>query len=204
MTVVAAALHPHGLTVAGQCELDPGDGYGAGGVLLISPDEPRFWTVFSRSSEAADGAPDPLDRWSRRVLGAVAQTMGARAVLPSDPPYPPFVAWALRSGECHPSPVGPMVHRDRGLWISFRGALLVDRAAATPAPSPCTGCRAPCRTACPVDAFADGYDVAACRAHVAVSDCRDGCRVRAACPVGAGQRPRAQARFHMEAFLCSP
>ena len=31
-----------------------------------------MWEVFSGSPEASDGRPDPLDRWSRRVIGNLA------------------------------------------------------------------------------------------------------------------------------------
>ena len=90
--------------------------------------------------------------------------------------------------------------------MSFRGAIRLPRPARVASgPRPCDTCAAPCATACPVDAFADGYDVAACKAHVASpagADCRrGGCLARRACPVGQGRRLPAQSAFHMEAFL---
>jgi hypothetical protein len=72
---------------------------------------------------------------------------------------------------------------------------------------PCTGCPAPCRTACPVEAFAGGsYDVPRCVAHIAAPQgaaCRrGGCLARHACPAGrAAVPPKPQCGFHMEAFL---
>ncbi len=206
---LSATLAPLGLQILGHTattETDPG---GAGQTLvLIGPDEPGFWPIFAKSPEMADGAPDALDRWSARVLGDVGKEVGGRAVFPfGGPPFLPFLTWAQRSGRFWPSPINFVVHDSAGLFVSFRGAIILPGVWPTaPAPvKPCLTCAAPCATACPVDAFADGYDVAACKAHVtseAGDDCRTaGCLARRACPVGQGHRLPAQANFHMEAFL---
>ena len=85
-------------------------------IILLGPKEPEFWPAFSSSEEFADGAPDPLDRYSKRIVGELAQDWGGKAVFPSDgPPYPPFITWALESGEIWSSPVGLMVHHRQGL-----------------------------------------------------------------------------------------
>lgn len=198
-----------GLRVLGQCDGGPDDGLPHDGlVVLLGPHEPTFWPIFQASAEAQDGDPDPLDRWSRRVIDSLAFNRGAAAIYPfGGPPFLPFQTFATRSGQAWPSPIRFLVHADLGLWVSFRGALLFRDAAATPTPRqrPCDACQAPCATACPVDAFiAGGYDVAACKRHInspAGSDCiAQGCRARRACPVGAGLRLPAQAAFHMEAF----
>lgn len=195
------ALAPLGLRRLGDCP----DGHRT--ITLIGPDEPAFWGIFGESPEFADGEPDPMDRWSKRVLGAVAATLDAEALFPfGGPPYAPFFAWAKQSGRFWASPINFLVHDEAGLFVSFRGAI---RWQATPrlgtAQQPCLTCDAPCATACPVGAFDDGYDVAACKAYVASdagADCRTrGCLARRACPVGQGTRLPAQATFHMEAFL---
>lgn len=197
-----------GLRERGRCAASPEDGISdTGTIILIGPDEPHFWPIFAASPEAHDRAASPLDRWSRRVLGAVAVAHGATPLFPFDgPPYLPFQSFATRSGQAWPSPIGFLVHADAGLWVSFRGAVFI--AGATPKiqqrPRPCDSCPAPCRTACPVDAFADGYDVAACKAHINSAAGRDcitgGCRARRACPIGQNLRLPVQAQFHMEAF----
>lgn len=181
-------------------------------VLLLGPDEPRFWPHFKASPEFRDGAPDPLDRWSKRVIDALAAAFGGRAVYPSDgPPYPPFLRWAAASGHAWQAPTGLMVHDEAGLFVSYRGALRLPGLLDLPPEgcNPCPTCTAqPCLTACPVGALSAGsdYDVAACRAHVASAsgrDCREaGCRVRRACPVSRafGRMPE-QSAFHMAAFL---
>ncbi len=181
---------------------------GADTITLIGPDEPRFWPFFCASPEYRDGGPDPLDRWSHRMITVVAAQMNAEPLFPfGGPPYAPFYTWAVRSGRFWPSPIGFLVHDDAGLFASFRGALRWNGPAQTAASEqPCLTCtNQPCATACPVGAFDDSYDVAACKAHVASdagADCRAaGCLARRACPVGQGTRLPAQAAFHMEAFL---
>ncbi len=182
---------------------------GGATVLLLAPREPGFWPAFTAAPEYADGAPDPLDRWSKRVIGALADAWGGEAVFPSDgPPWPPFIAWALATGRVWPSPVGLLVHDRLGLWLSFRGAVRLPGAVALPGgENPCETCAdQPCRTACPVGALApETYDVAACRGFLdtaAGTDCHErGCAARRACPVGqAYGRNEGQSRFHMKAF----
>lgn len=209
---IEAAAQACGLTVLGGFATSAEDKdlpAGTRAVALLGPDEPRFWGVFTASPEFADGAPDALDRWSRRVGAALARSLKGTALFPFDgPPWQPFIAWALRSGRCHQSPAGFLVHDRAGLWVSFRMALALPHAAGLPgpAPSPCPGCPAPCLLACPADAVKGGsYDGAACRSYLRAhpdATCHEGCRVRAACPAGAawGRLP-AQSRFHMEAFV---
>ena len=196
------------MSVSGAAPLAPDDGPFEGqSALLISPMEPEFWHIFSASAEYSDGAANPMDRWSKRILGAVAADTKTTAIFPSNgPPFSPFYTWALRSGAVWASPISFLVHKDTGLFTSFRGALLTDqKVGPETATKPCLTCDAPCLTACPVDAFATGYDVAACKTHLASdagTDCMSaGCRARRACPVGAGKRLPAQAQFHMDAFL---
>ena len=198
-----ARLAEERLTILGQLAVEDGRT-----LCLIGPDEPDFWPHFVLSAEYRDGAPDPLDRWSRRTLDAIASDIGAEARFPfGGPPFEPFYSWALASGAFFSSPIRFLNHHERGLLASFRGALLVS-AGCTPRimVNPCLDCPAPCLNACPVGAFSGGdYDVPACKAHVASDagkDCfSNGCLARRACPVGAGRRLTAQAQFHMEAFL---
>ena len=195
-----------GLFVAGVAPLLPEDGLPGRfrSVALLAPDEPGFWPLFSASPEIADGRPHPLDRWSRRVIGRIACGLGTKAVFPfGGPPWRPFTAWARRSGRAWPSPVGLLVHDTAGLWISFRGGVLLEEEALPAATlRPCDTCPAPCLSACPVGALSGaGYDLPRCHALLdAGADCLPGCHVRRACPVGAGRRLAAQSGFHMKAF----
>lgn len=179
-------------------------------MLLLGPHEPGFWPHVSTAPELRDGRPDPLDRWSKRVIWALARDLGAGAIFPSDgPPHAPFIRWALDSGWVWSSPVGLLVHARAGLMVSFRGALRLGRHVALPPrpQNPCKSCVAqPCRAACPVGALgAAGYDLAACHGWLEGADGRDclnaGCGVRRACPVSRRHgRLAAQSAFHMKAF----
>jgi hypothetical protein len=171
------------------------------------------WSAFAGSPEARDGAEHPLDRWSRRLIEALAHELGAKAIFPfGGPPFWPFQQWAQRAEPAHPSPIGVLIHPHYGLWHSYRGALGFREALAVPetptVASPCDACRERwCLKTCPVGAFSGlGYNVAACAAHLkgdAGADCMDaGCRARRACPVGAEHAyAPEQAHFIMRAFL---
>jgi epoxyqueuosine reductase len=213
LEAVAQALAPHRLTVLGAFHptADDEDLPGAGTLVLVGPLDRDFWPHVSAAPEFGDGGADPLDRWSRRVIEAVASRTGAVAHFPfGGPPWQPFLSWAMRSGWAWSSPVGLLVHARAGLWVSYRGALaFADRLDLPAAPeSPCGACAGqPCRSACPPGALgAGGYDVGGCRGFLAGdagAGCLTlGCRVRAACPVGGdwGRSP-AQSAFHMAAFL---
>lgn len=178
-------------------------------LVLLGPHEPGFWAMFTASPEYSDGAPDPLDRWSDRVIRSLAHDMDADVFFPfGGPPYQPFISWATQSGRTHVSPVGLLVHDVAGLMVSFRGALGFRDRLDLPEPSanPCLSCVAqPCRDACPVDALKpQAYDVTACKGDLdrAGNDCMTrGCAARRACPVSqAYGRSEAQSAFHMRAF----
>lgn len=206
---IAAAAQAQGLWVAGALHPAPGDLPGTGTLLLLAPAPAAFWPIFTAAPEYADGRPDPLDRWSARVIGALARRLGARALFPfGGPPHRPFLRWARESGRAHVAPVGMLVHDAAGLMISYRGALALRTRLDLPptGPAPCDTCAGqPCRSACPVAALGQGrYDVAACRVDLgrAGNDCMArGCAARRACPASAGAgRGTAQSAFHMRAF----
>ncbi len=209
MTLEQAAAAA-GLAVLGGLHPEASDGAppGTATLLLLGPAGPEFWETFCAAPERADGAPDPLDRWSRRVIGRLANEHGAAALFPFDgPPWLPFQAWARRTGRAWVSPVGMLVHDRTGLFFSVRGALALPERLALPSQvaRPCETCARPCLSACPVGALTGaGYDVAACRSYLETTaglDCIErGCAVRRSCPVGQGLRPDAQSAFHMAAF----
>ena len=202
------------LQIFGSFNPDPSDRCpdGCRTLVMLGPREPGFWPHVSAQPEFADNGPDPLDRWSRRIIDALANLLRATPVYPfGGPPYHPFFSWALRTGRCWQSPVQLLVHDVAGLFVSYRGALMFEEKIPLPASdgdSPCCHCRQqPCRTACPVEAISDGrYDAVSCRSHVASPagiSCLDmGCQVRRSCPVSEsyGRLP-AQSRFHQTAFL---
>ncbi len=204
-----------GLALRGALHPRAEDGIAGAALVLLGFAGNIGWAAFAASPEAGDGAPDPLDRWSRRVIDALAASLSGTALYPFDgPPWHPFQHWAQRAEPVHPSPLGILIHPDWGLWHSYRGAIAlaewIDLPPPDPRPSPCDTCETrPCLSACPVGAFgAAGYDVGGCAAHIASvagNDCMaSGCAARRACPVGAAHRyGAAQAGFHMRAFRAS-
>lgn len=203
MLRIVAAYHPGP---------DPALPEGTGTLLMLGPHEPEFWPAFTRSPEYTDGAADPMDRWSARVIGAWAEAIGAVPLFPfGGPPFLPFIRWARDSGWVHASPVGLLVHASEGLFLSFRGALAMrDRLdLPPPPPSPCEICvTRPCLTACPVGALGGegGYDVPRCKTFLRgpgnLSCMQGGCIVRLACPANRPHgRVPAHSAFHMHHFL---
>lgn len=181
-------------------------------VLMLGPIQTTFWSFVTSSIEFLDGKPDPLDRWSRRIIAGIAKETKATAMFPfGGPPYLPFFEWAIRTGRCWTSPVQLLVHDTAGLLISFRGALAIAERIELPpteSESPCESCMdRPCTTRCPVHALAEGhYDAQTCIDYVsdrAGIDClANGCAVRRACPLSVNAaQPPAQAHFHQEARI---
>ncbi len=209
---IDAAIEDSHLTVFGAFNPQPEHiaPKGAGTLVMLGPKEPGFWGHFKASPEYLDGNPDPLDRWADRVISDIAHTLGATPYFPfGGPPFQPsFIRWAHATGRAHQSPVGLLVHDTAGLMTSYRGALAFEAVLDLPAvsPSPCATCDdKPCITACPVDAFGQGfYDVPTCKTDLdrAENDCMSkGCAVRRICPVSQNYgRGEAQSSFHMEAF----
>jgi epoxyqueuosine reductase len=209
---IAARLAPHHLSVLGGFHPGPEDGApkGCGTLMMLGPREPGFWAHVTAQTEFQDRQPDPLDRWSRRVIGQIACDLGGKALFPfGGPPYRPFIAWAKATGRPWSSPVELLVHDQAGLMVSYRGALaLCEQISLPPTPpqAPCADCARPCETACPVGALgASGYDVPACHAYLATEagkDCLDrGCQVRRACPVSQRYGRRSdQSAYHMRSF----
>jgi hypothetical protein len=214
---ILASTQRAGLAAQGAIALDANERRGeladVATIALLGLAGARGWAVFENSPEARDERADPLDRWSRRVVGALAAELGAQALYPfGGPPHWPFQRWARRAEPMHASPLGLLIHPVYGLWRGYRGALALAEPIEIPpqgaAASPCETCLTrPCLSACPVNAFsADGYDVAACAAHLRREVGRPclegGCLARRACPVGAeyAYMP-AEATFHTRAFL---
>lgn len=188
--------------------------------LLFGNHGGALWDAFSISPESADGLPDPMDRWTARVVKeALAGEEGAVAAFPFGSTAWPFQRWAKRAMGLESSPLGLLIHPEWGLWHALRVAVLfpgLDSDIALPRKPihPCANCiEKPCLSACPVEAFSvSGFAVARCRSYLdsrlssssdsSAADCnRSGCAARDACPVGRQWRyPDAEIRFHMAAF----
>ncbi len=220
---IRAALRPHGLFLRGVVTFAGGegapllaDGRRAASVALIGNVGSSIWPHFRAWQDQAPegGGRDPLDAWSKAVIGPVAKALGAAAYFPSDPPWQPFQQWAMRAEGLRASPLGILIHPVYGLWHGYRGALGfgevndAEAVAEPPGPHPCDECREqPCLAPCPAGAVgAAGFDAPACHGHLRTKAGQEGCMAtgclaREACPVGAGYRYCAeQLRFHMAAL----
>ncbi len=214
--VEATGLAPRGGFHPTRADAVPAmaDGREVGTLVLVGVVGRGCWDAFQAAAESRQSS-NPLDRWSRRVVTELAAELGADALFPfGGPPFLPFLRWARRAEAVHPSPIGPLIHPDYGLWHAYRGALAfaqsIDLPPADQRPRPCDTCAdKPCLTTCPVGAFSDrGYDVPACIGHIGGDrggDCLGGgCLARRACPVGvAYQYAPGQMAFHMRAFFAA-
>jgi len=164
---LAKSLAPHGLVslgIADATTIDPcPPGVSAVVLLGLASDG---WERFEASPEAGDTIAEPLDRWSERVIGDLAQDLGAQAYFPfGGPPYHPFLRWAAATGEVWPSPLGMSIHAEHGLWVSFRGALGFagfDRPKRAAQQRPCDKCSDRAGLPCPARlSHRQGMDAAA-------------------------------------------
>ena len=212
LTALEGAAKARHLTILGGFHPTPDDKapQGCKTLLMLGPDEPAFWPSFTKSPEWNDGLPDPMDRWSVRVIGAWAAELGAIPLYPfGGKPFQPFFSWALRTGRVHSSPVQFLVHDHAGLFVSFRGALALPEHVELPttAPNPCDNCAGqPCKTACLSDALTpDGYDVPKCKTFLQTPEGKvnmtTGCAVRRSCPISIKyKRIHEQSAYHMQQF----
>lgn len=221
LETIRAALQPHGLFLRGVVNFAAGeaaptlsDGRTAASVVLIGNIGSSLWPAFSRwrNNQPDGGGSDPLDTWSKEVIGPIAVIAKAAAWFPSDPPWQPFQQWAMRAEGLKASPLGILIHPAYGLWHGYRGALgfavPVEDEPAPHGAHPCDACPdQPCLTTCPVAAVHEhAFDVPACRSHLRTPQGQGGCMARgclarAACPVGAEYRYEdTQLRFHMAAL----
>ncbi|MFO1074405.1 MAG: ferredoxin [Geminicoccaceae bacterium] len=212
-------LEGHGLSLRGGFRPEAADavppladGRPAGTLLLVGHVGGGFWSHLQAAPERH--GPDPIDRWSARVLAELAAETGAEPLFPfGGPPYHPFQRWALRADPAlSVSPLGILIHPEHGLWHALRGALLLAEAVelpppAEPQPGPCASCAGrPCLSACPVGAFSGtGFAVQACRACLGTLSGQacmiQGCLARNACPVGRERRyGSGEIQHHMRAF----
>ena len=216
---VATVLGENGLVPRGGFSFEAGEvapagpaGTPARAVLLVGQAGASIWPHVKRWCEARSGEiSDPLDAWSREVIGNVAQGFSARAVFPFERPFLPFQQWAMRAEGLKPSPLGILMHPEYGLWHAYRGALLFDAewpvAAADKPIHLCDLCSGkPCLSACPVSAYSEtDFAYGACVGHLRSGregTCMTaGCLARNACPYGQAYRyPSEVQAYHQARF----
>jgi len=225
ITVLNDALAGFGLVCFGglvltENECASGQGQHCGKpALLVGNAGSDMWQQFSQSREYADGMPDPMNRWTKRILDRLADINSCDVFYPFEEPYWPFQRIARKAAGISPSPLGILIHPEFGLWHAFRGLLVFDekhefsieikamRVVSDTLNHPCNTCAdKPCLTACPVGAFTgERLDVAACFTHLDNDESPDcmsqGCRARCACPVAKDHEySPEQLAFHMKYY----
>jgi hypothetical protein len=177
----------------------------ARGVLIVGHAGRALWPHFSASPEARLER-DPLDRYTRRVVSDAARELGpdtgwALYSEQREGSCVPLVALARRAGLGTPGRVGVLLHPVYGPWISLRALLFTPEALAAPAADgfdPCSGCPAPCASACHGHAIGErAFDSPRCYAtRVSLDACALRCDARLACPVGSEHAYPAEQRAH--------
>ncbi len=160
------------------------------GILVVANAGRSLWPRFRTSPEASLER-DPLDRYTARAFGE-ACAPDARFALYHEQragAYLPLVALAERAGLGTPGRVGVLLHSEYGPWLSLRGLVYLPRAVAWAEPepfAPCTGCPAPCASACHGGVVGlRGVDVEGCyRSRLELEPCKLRCDARAACVLG--------------------
>jgi len=175
---------------------------------------PLFWELF-RARVAREPAlgrrPEPLDAHTVDAVAPIVELFRSRAVA-ARALFPFFGArdhalsfrhLALRAGFGADSVLGLVLHPEYGPWLAARAAVLTDAALPASAPlagfDPCTGCAAPCITACPGGAFPDGrWSHALCLdAKRRLDPCRASCLARIHCVFGVAHRyPPDEIAYH--------
>jgi len=188
---------------------------GARAAAIIGSGGPAFFDRFAAGGpERGDGAPNPLDRYTKRVAdGAAAAALPPLGVahaiyFPFDGAEPliPFQRLGRAAGLGGPGPLALQIHPTFGPWWAYRALVVVDceLPLRPPIGDGCAGCDAPCVDACPAHAVARaGFVVAACHARrLTAEPCRLSCAARIACVRGPQHRySDAQLAFHMAASM---
>ena len=135
-------------------------------ILLLGPKEPFFWDVFKKSCEYRDNVENPLDRLSKKTIEEIAIKLNTRSFFPFEAPFQPFIDWAKKCSTMGSSPVRLLVHKEKGLFISFRGALGINEYIESPNNSKdiCIPFKKLCFNVCPASTLnQNGYDVVRCK-----------------------------------------
>ena len=77
-------IKAEGLSILGDLPVSPSDPVpeGTQSILMLGPDEPNFWNIFKDSREYKDKKPDPLDRWSKRIIDNIAKKNNCAPLYP--------------------------------------------------------------------------------------------------------------------------
>jgi hypothetical protein len=163
------------------------------GIVVVGNGGRELWPRFEAAPEAKLRS-NPLDRYTARVLRDVAASCDppARFALYTErrrEQYLPLIALAERAGFGVPGRIALLLHPEYGPWVSIRGILYLGVEVPFREPEafdPCTGCPAPCASACHGGVIGDAaVDFVGCfRTRIIHPDCRSACAARSACVLG--------------------
>ncbi len=176
-------------------------------ILLIGAKEFFFGTYLKKVANIGIIKKPHLIDSQKKTIEEIAIKLNASSFFPFEAPFQTFIDWAKKCSTMGSSPFRLLVHKEKGLLISFRGALEINEYIESPNNSKdiCTRCEKPCLTAYPVSAFnQDGYDVIRCKEYLDTpsgQEYSDSCLVRRSCHYGQNLRPKEHSNFHMRAFL---
>ena len=155
-----------------------------------------LWEDFAAAVRAdptrLTGHDHPLEEHVQRTVKEADPTPRGRRWLFAADPAVPMQELALQAGLGTRSRLWLILNPRFGPWMALRAACLTTQVlpvtGPSTGPSPCTGCPAPCVTACPAGALDHGdLDWSRCIDHQATLDrCAPLCHARRACPEGAG------------------
>jgi len=171
-------------------------------LLLLGSTGPSLWEAMRSAGWLS--RVDPVDSWCATRLSELRSSLPMRGVFvfPSRTPVD-VLSLGRAAGWAHPTPLGLGMHPEHGLWLGYRGALLLDcaipeRGLRNEAP-PCESCvGTPCVTACLGGAVEPGgLQISACFGQrLSDTPCAQSCASRAACPVGPSSRYEAPQVSH--------
>ncbi len=147
----------------------------------------------------------PVDEHAAEALAGFVAAAPARArvIWPDGERQISVMGLGKLAGWNRRSPLGLGLHPDHGLWVAYRGVLLLDvelPATAVSSEHACPSCPArPCVSACPADAIGEGgIDPRRCLdERERGGACGSRCLARLACPVGSDSAyPLAQIAHH--------
>jgi len=178
-------------------------------LLLLGSTGSALWDQLELEAPAAREHPvdehcsETIERFCQDFLGDVRH----RVLWPADSPSPlPLTELARSAGWSYRSPLGIGIHPRHGLWLAYRGAVLLDceipERREPESAHPCESCDdKPCLEACPPGAVGGpaGLDLSACWSERSRPEvpCASVCLARGACPAGQSSRyPELQRQHH--------
>jgi len=171
-------------------------------IIIFASGGSALWDAFvedlRRHPDHLWDSPHPLDDFIKRHIAMAdpAPPSSRRWIRCAAEPeaFLDFRPLAVQSSLGWKSRLGLLLHPVFGPWIGLRAACLTSEALPPDAPlperSPCDGCPAPCKTACPANALSSGsMDVRRCAAfHLESTHCSERCDARLSCPQGVAFR----------------